>query len=121
MGLTEDKLRARLTAEAIAENVMRTKVTVSDEAVKRYYDDNPSKFEQPEMVRASHILLATQNLATKEELGDEQKQEKRKQMDAILKRARGGEDFAALAKQYSENQELLAQRNIREFIARHAR
>jgi hypothetical protein len=28
---------------------------------------------------------------------------------------------AAWAKQYSEEQELLAQRNIREFIARHAR
>ena len=28
---------------------------------------------------------------------------------------------AAWAKQYSEEQELLAQRNIRDFIARHAR
>lgn len=55
------------------------------------------------MVRASHILLVTTDPKTNAELTDEQKAAKRKQMEGLLKRARAGEDFAKLAKDYSED------------------
>src|SRR2546421_932591 len=55
------------------------------------------------MVRASHILLATKDQTTGTELSDAQKTAKHKQMEGLLKRARDGEDFAKLAKEFSED------------------
>jgi parvulin-like peptidyl-prolyl isomerase len=81
------------------------KVTVSDDDIKKFYDDpaNVSHFEEPEMVRVSHILLMTSDPKTSEPLSDAAKTAKHKQMEDLLKKARAGEDFAKLADQYSED------------------
>lgn len=89
------------TAGAVIEREL--KVNVSDDEVKKFYDENPAKFEQPEMVRASHILIGTRDQATNSELSDEQKKAKLKLAEDIRKRAVAGEDFAKLAKEYSED------------------
>src|SRR5262249_10782082 len=65
--------------------------------------ETPSRFEVPEMVRASHILLSTRDPKSSAELSDEQKAAKRKKLEELLKRARDGEDFAKLAKENSED------------------
>jgi len=79
------------------------KVHVTDEDARKYYEDNPARFEEPEMVRASHILLMTTDPVTHAELTEDQKAAKRKEMEGLLKRARAGEDFAKLANEYSED------------------
>jgi peptidyl-prolyl cis-trans isomerase C len=78
-------------------------INVTDADVKKFYDDNPAKFEQPETVRAAHILLTTTDPVTHADLSDEKKAEKKKLIEDLLKRARAGEDFGKLAKQYSED------------------
>ncbi len=83
--------------------VRELKINVSDDAVKKFYDENPAQFEEPEMVRASHILLSTVDPKTGKELSDTQKAAKHKLAEDLLKRARAGEDFAKLAKEYSED------------------
>jgi len=95
------KMNQECTAEATLEREL--KVNVTDEEIKKFYEENPSKFEQPELVRASHILLSTRDLDTNKELAEDKKAAKRKLADDLLKRARGGEDFAKLAKEYSED------------------
>ena len=102
MGMDEAKLRKQLEEGSIATEVLRSKTTVTDADVKKFYDDNPSRFEQPEMVRASHILISTKD-ASGNDLPDDKKKAKLKQIEDLLKRARDGEDFAAMAKQYSED------------------
>lgn len=79
------------------------KIDVTEDQARKFYDENPARFERPEMVRAAHILLMTSDPVTRKELSDEQKAAKRKQMEDILKRVRAGEDFAKLAKEYSED------------------
>jgi len=105
VGTSPQELQAKMLEESTAQAVMERelKLKVSDDDVKKFYDDNPSKFEQPEMVRASHILLSTKDPDTNKELTDEQKSAKHKKAEEVLKRAKAGEDFAKLAKEYSED------------------
>ncbi|HWY77162.1 MAG TPA: peptidylprolyl isomerase [Verrucomicrobiae bacterium] len=102
MGLTPERVRARLTEEAIAQVAIRARVKVTDEDLKKYYDENPSQFERAETARVCHILLYTQDPNTGEEFSDEKKREKRKKIESLLKRARDGEDFTKLALDNSE-------------------
>lgn len=104
-GITVDELRTRMTEEATAEAVVEREIpiTVTDDEARKFYDDNPPRFEEPERVRVSHILLSTQDPATRKPLSDAQKENKRRQIDDLLKRAKAGEDFAALARDYSED------------------
>ncbi|HEX5217991.1 MAG TPA: peptidylprolyl isomerase [Verrucomicrobiae bacterium] len=97
-----DKQRLdQATAGAVLEREL--KVNVTDDEVKKFYDENPAKFEQPEMVRASHILVATMDLTTRTEYSEEQKKAKLKLAEDLRKRAVAGEDFAKLAKEYSDD------------------
>lgn len=104
VGTSPQELQSKMTDESTAEAVLERElnIKVSDEAVKKFYDDNPSKFEQPEMVRASHILIGTRDEANKE-LPEDQKSAKHKKAEDVLKRARAGEDFAKLAKENSDD------------------
>jgi parvulin-like peptidyl-prolyl isomerase len=105
MGATREELMSKWTENATAETVLKRelKVNITDADARKYYDDHPARFEEPEMVRASHILLVTTDPKTNTELTEDQKVAKRKEMEGLLKRARAGEDFAKLAKEYSED------------------
>ena len=97
-----DKQRLdQATAGAVLEREL--KINITDADAKKFYDENPAKFEEPEMVRASHILFATRDQATNSELTEEQKKAKRKLAEDIRKRVVAGEDFAKLAKEYSDD------------------
>jgi len=105
MGSTREQFVKQMAERGAAEAVVKRelKINVTDDDVKKYYEDNPAKFERPEMVRASHVLLATKDLAANTELSADQKAAKRKVAEDVLKRARAGEDFAKLAKEFSED------------------
>jgi parvulin-like peptidyl-prolyl isomerase len=103
--LTLERLRAKLAEETTAEMVLQREmnIQISDEEVKKFYEDNPGKFEQPEKVRAAHILLATRDPDTRRELSESEKATKLRKMEGLLERARKGEDFGALVREYSED------------------
>jgi parvulin-like peptidyl-prolyl isomerase len=106
-GLTVAELRSKITQENTAQavKIRELNVTVTDAEAKQFYDDTNhlADFEQPEMVHVRHILSLTMDPVTRAPLPADQQQAKRKQIDDLLKRIRGGADFAALAKQYSED------------------
>jgi peptidyl-prolyl cis-trans isomerase D len=62
--------------------------------IERTYNNNIEQYTTPEQVRATHILLKTE--------GKDDAAVKAKAAD-LLKQARGGADFAELAKKYSED------------------
>ena len=103
VGLNEEKLHSRLIDKAIVESILRAKATVTDADVKKFYDDNPSKFQDPEMVKVSYILKFTANPKTGAPLTDEQKKANKKVLEDVLKRARAGEDFTKLAREFSDD------------------
>jgi parvulin-like peptidyl-prolyl isomerase len=106
LGLTREQWEQQRVDQNAIKLVLdrELKPNVTDDEVKKYYDEHPSDFEKPEMVRASHILLSTRDPKTGAELPEDKKQAKRKDMEGLLKRARGGEDFAKLARELSEDE-----------------
>lgn len=81
------------------EQIVRTSVKPSQSQVKAYYAAHQDKFTEPEQLRVSVILLKVDPSAPS---ATWKKTEELAQ--AIAKRARGGEDFAALARQHSADE-----------------
>lgn len=90
-----------VTANEALKRELNIKITDAD--AKDYYNSHPADFEEPEKVHVHHILFLTMEPTSGEQLADDKKQAKHKQAEDVLKRARAGEDFTALAKQYSED------------------
>jgi parvulin-like peptidyl-prolyl isomerase len=105
VGLSAEELRAKATQEAVAKAALKRalKINVTDAEAKEFYEKHPEEFEQPELVHARHILLMTIDPATRAPLATNAIAAKKKQIDEILKKIKGGEDFAKLAKEFSED------------------
>lgn len=74
-------------------------VQPTDEEIQTYYEAHENEFKRPEEVRARHILLKADPSLT-----NEKREEIRARANEILAKARAeGADFAALAKEYSED------------------
>lgn len=78
-------------------NAFKNEVSITDQQVEDYYEDNREMFEQEKEVRARHILFKLDPNAPEEEVA-----KVREKASRVLKKARGGDDFANLAKKYSE-------------------
>jgi peptidyl-prolyl cis-trans isomerase D len=74
---------------------VRQTAKVTDADIEAFYKQNIAQYQTPEEVRASHVLLKTE--------GKDEAQVKAK-ADEVAKRAKAGEDFAALAKEFSEDE-----------------
>ena len=74
---------------------LRSKITIPAADVQQAYNTNIEQYSTPEQVRASHILLKTE--------GKDDATVKAK-ADDLLKKAKGGADFAELAKANSEDE-----------------
>jgi peptidyl-prolyl cis-trans isomerase D len=75
-----------LSVDELSENI-----TVDDESLKAFYEKNKDQFVGPEQRQASHILIE----------GDEA--EAKVALETITKRLEQGEDFAALATEFSQD------------------
>jgi peptidyl-prolyl cis-trans isomerase C len=98
-GLTIEKLRSDarvdLSINKMMEAEMATQPLPSDAQVREFYDKNPDKFET---VRASHILFKFD-----EKADDASKKKLLAEAQAVLTQAKGGSDFAELARKHSKD------------------
>jgi peptidyl-prolyl cis-trans isomerase D len=76
---------------------LRAETKVGEDELRQYYDQHKDEYTLPERVKAQHILFKTQG-KTPEEI--EKIKEKAR---GVLDRVKKGEDFGALAKQFSED------------------
>ncbi len=99
--ITESKIRADIkrdmAIQQLIDKEVDQKVKITDEESKTFYDTNPQRFQPPERVKASHILIKVDEGAS-----EEKKAEALKKIKEIQQKVQKGEDFAALAKTYSE-------------------
>lgn len=101
-GQTLDKLkeniRTSLKQQKWVEAQIAGKTDVADADAQKFYDGNPESFKMPEMVRASHILIAVPEGAKPEEVTDKEK--KAREIDARVKK---GEAFDKVAGEVSDD------------------
>jgi len=101
MNLSEDEvilqIKRGLSIKELIDQQITSKIVITDEESKAYYDQNPQMFKQPEQIKASHILIKVDPKAD-----EAQKAEARKKIEEVQQKLKDGGDFAALAKEYSE-------------------
>jgi peptidyl-prolyl cis-trans isomerase C len=113
-------IRENLTREKVIDQLAGA-VAVTDEEIRKEYEDNKARYVDPEKVRASHILikinkaefldpeklkaLSPEERQKAEEAAELKAKDKaRKQAEKVLALVKKkGADFAALAKEYSED------------------
>jgi peptidyl-prolyl cis-trans isomerase D len=74
------------------------KVTIAEKEISDFYELNQESFKNPKKIKARHILLKVSPDASESE-----KTETKEKALSLLKRLQDGEDFAALAKKYSQD------------------
>ena len=101
MGLTEEDVREQiqhgLAIRELIDQKVANKIVITDEETKAYYDANLQLFNQPEEVKASHILIKVEPTAD-----DATKAAARKKIEDLQQKLKDGGDFAELAKENSE-------------------
>lgn len=86
--------KRRVRYLSIDAEALRSKMTATPAEVEQRYKDTIQTFSTPEQLRASHILFHTQG---KDEAAVQ------KIAESVLAKVKAGGDFAALAKQYSDD------------------
>ncbi|MGO4500858.1 peptidylprolyl isomerase [Paenibacillus sp. 2RAB27] len=83
-GMTLDDLKKNMQSQVTLKKILEPQVTVTDDEIKKYYDENLESLKVPAQVKASHISVATEAEA-----------------NAIIAKLKSGGDFATLAKESS--------------------
>ncbi len=95
--LLQQEARARKTdVDKMLDTEVNARISVQPRDVDDFYAHNPDQFKMPERARASHILIGNFS-------DGKGKESARAKAADILRQIRSGGDFAALAKQYSED------------------
>ncbi|MGH9685882.1 MAG: peptidylprolyl isomerase [Candidatus Acidiferrales bacterium] len=92
----KSQMRNELVTRKVINQEVGDKVNIGNDEVRKYYDAHKSEFVRPEEVDLSEIFLKSQGKTP------EQTAAVKKQADELHTRIVNGEDFAALAKRYSE-------------------
>ncbi|GBC84862.1 Peptidyl-prolyl cis-trans isomerase D [bacterium HR11] len=71
-----------------------TDVFVDQTAIEKYYADHKDQFMEPERVHARHVLVSTQKRS---------EDEARQRAETVRARLKAGEDFAKVAREYSDD------------------
>lgn len=93
-----DRLRRQAAVSGFIEQRIVSQVTVPGDAAKAFYEAHPEYFTRPEQVRARHILIRTADDA--DAAG---KKAARERLEEIRRKLNDGADFAALAREYSQD------------------
>ncbi|MFD0959830.1 peptidylprolyl isomerase [Paenibacillus chungangensis] len=86
-GITEEELREDMRIQTLLIKLLEPQTEVTDDEVQQYFDQNKATWSTTEQIRASHILVETE---------DEAK--------AVVAALEGGADFAELAMEKSKDE-----------------
>lgn len=86
-GITEDVLKQDIRNQLLVEGILGPEIEISEEEMKTFFEENKDYLDEPEQVRARHILVETEEEAKE-----------------VLAKLEQGESFEELARQYSNDE-----------------
>ena len=100
--MTLEQLREETRTQVLVSKMLQqevgSQVAVKPTEISGFYEKNPDKFQQPEAVRASHVLITVPEGAA-----PAARAAARAKAEDVLKQARAGVDFAKLARTFSDD------------------
>jgi peptidyl-prolyl cis-trans isomerase C len=100
--MTVEQLREETRTQVLVSKMLQqevgSQIAVKPADISGFYEKNPDKFQQPEAVHASHVLITVAEGAA-----PAVKAAARAKAEDVLKQARAGVDFAKLARTYSDD------------------
>lgn len=88
----------RRALQYVIVNPKKLAVTVSDAEAEAYYTEHAAEFEEPKRLRVAHVLVRVPPVG-----GSDAENAAKAKVEDVIKRAKGGEDFAKLAREISED------------------
>jgi peptidyl-prolyl cis-trans isomerase C len=102
MGIARDDVRAAiqrdLTIRKYVDENIAPAIVVGEGEARAYYDQNPQMFAGQDSVNCQHIILLSHDNET-----EQQKKDRRNRMELIRQRALDGDNFGALAREFSQD------------------
>lgn len=101
-----DDIRQSITIEKLVNKEITSKISVSDAQIKDFYDKNKENFNLPESYRVAHILITPipeADIANTNRDDATTPEEARQKATRVLRDIQGGQDFAVVARNFSED------------------
>jgi parvulin-like peptidyl-prolyl isomerase len=106
-GLTLDEIRTGieryLAIKQLSDQEVRSKISISDDQMKSYYDGHREQFRQPEQIRLRILLVGVDPSSLRDDW-----EKGRQKAQKLADRANKGENFEALVRQFSDDTEFKA-------------
>jgi peptidyl-prolyl cis-trans isomerase SurA len=93
----KNNIRSTLLTQSVISSEVGSHINVSDDEVAKYYEAHKADFLRPEQVALREIVVSTEG-KNPEDLPD-----LKKKAETALKRVKDGEDFAEIAKRFSDS------------------
>lgn len=91
-------------AEAVLVRALNLDRVVTPAAIRAYYESHPFEWRIPERAEGLELVISTRDLVTGQEIGEEQRKEKRRTMDRLRQEAFSHPGaFRSLARRYNED------------------
>ena len=92
----KDNIRKSLLTQKVISQEVGSHITIGREEVEKYYNDHKKEYIRPEQVALREIEVSTEGKK------DEELPDLKKKAETALKRVKDGEDFAEIAKRFSD-------------------